>query len=78
MNEIKEGVRQHLPKENIFKLTGPDHLHTRVLKELAEKHSESLMLILKKSQKTGKIPKNRRTASTVQIFKRIKRNNPEL
>ena len=57
---------------NEFKSPGPDELHPRMLKELAEEISEPLAIIFEKSYRTGEVPIDWRRANVVPIFKRGK------
>ena len=47
---------QYLATLNEMKFPGPDELHQRVLKELAEEISEPLAIIFEKSWRTGEVP----------------------
>ena len=52
----KEMVKEHLIFLNEFKSPGPDELHPRVIKELAEELSEPLSIIFAESWKMGEVP----------------------
>ncbi|XP_061495614.1 uncharacterized protein LOC133390587 isoform X2 [Rhineura floridana] len=54
----KEIVRKYLVNLNEFKSPGPDELHPRVLKELADVLSEPLAIIFEKSWRTGEVPED--------------------
>ena len=65
----KEIVAKKLINLNIHKSPGPDKLHPRVFKELAQELDEPLFLILKSSLKLGKIPSAWKLASITPIYK---------
>ena len=65
----KEIVAKKLINLNIHKSPGPDKLHPRVFKELAQELAEPLFLILKSSLKLGKIPSAWKLASITPIYK---------
>ena len=56
---------------NIHKSPGPDKLHPKVFKELAQELGEPLFLILKSSLKLGKIPSAWKLASITPIYKNM-------
>ena len=58
---------------NEFKSPGPDELHLRVLKELAEELSELLSTIFLKTWERGEVPGDWRRANVVSIFKKVKK-----
>uniref|UniRef100_A0A803TM50 Reverse transcriptase domain-containing protein n=1 Tax=Anolis carolinensis TaxID=28377 RepID=A0A803TM50_ANOCA len=72
----KQVVQEHLATLNEFKSPGPDQLHPRVLKELAEVISEPLAIIFESSWRTGEVPADWRRANVVPIFKKGKKNDP--
>uniref|UniRef100_A0A803THE0 SGNH hydrolase-type esterase domain-containing protein n=1 Tax=Anolis carolinensis TaxID=28377 RepID=A0A803THE0_ANOCA len=64
----KQVVQEHLAALNEFKSPGPDQLHPRVLKELAEVISEPLAIIFESSWRMGEVPADWRSANVVPIF----------
>ena len=65
----KEIVAKRLINLNIHQSPGPDKLHPRVFKELAQELAEPLFLILKSSLKLGKIPSSWKLGSITPIYK---------
>ena len=73
MRLVNRNSRNTLLKNlNEFKFPRPDELHSRVVKELAEEHSESLPF-LKKTWKMGEVLDHERIAKVVSIFKNSKK-----
>ena len=72
----KEVIQQYLATLNEIKSPGPDELHSRVLKELAEEISEPLAIIFEKSWRTGEVPMDWRKANMVPIFKKGEKEVP--
>ncbi|CAM5077277.1 unnamed protein product [Natator depressus] len=72
----KEVVRDYLEKLDVHKSMGPDELHPRVLKELADVIAEPLAIIFENSWRTGEVPDDRKKANVVPIFKKGKKEDP--
>uniref|UniRef100_UPI00109F2E4C uncharacterized protein LOC114596483 n=1 Tax=Podarcis muralis TaxID=64176 RepID=UPI00109F2E4C len=72
----KEIVQEYLASLDVFKSPGPDELHPRVLKELADVISEPLAVIFENSWRTGEVPADWRRANVVPIFKKGEREDP--
>ena len=69
-------VQEQLNKLNIYKSTGPDDLHPRILKNLSEIISCPLTEIFNKSMSTGCIPADWKKANITAIFKKGNRQEP--
>ncbi|KFQ24664.1 hypothetical protein N332_04263, partial [Mesitornis unicolor] len=55
---------------DIHKSMGPDGIHTRVLRELAEVLAKSLFIIYQQSWLTGEVPVDWRLANVTPIYKK--------
>ncbi|CAM5148805.1 unnamed protein product [Eretmochelys imbricata] len=72
----KEVIQDYLEKLDEHKSMGPDALHPRVLKELADVIAEPLAIILENSWRSGEVPDNWKKANVVPIFKKGKEEDP--
>ncbi|CAM5090565.1 unnamed protein product, partial [Natator depressus] len=72
----KEVVRDYLEKLDVHKSMGPDELHPRVLKELADVIAEPLAIIFENSWRMGEVPDDWKKAKVVPIFKKGKKEDP--
>ncbi|CAM5095950.1 unnamed protein product [Natator depressus] len=72
----KEVVRDYLEKLDVHKSMGPDALHPRVLKELADVIAEPLAVIFENSWRSGEVPEDWKKANVVPIFKKGKKEDP--
>ena len=73
-----EGVRKELLKLNIFKSMGPDNIHPKVLKALADDNSfvNALTLLFRKCNESGELPEVWKSASVVGLFKKGAKTDP--
>jgi len=55
---------------------GPDGMHPRVLRELADVIAEALSIISERSWRTGDVPVDWRKANVTPIFKKGKKEDP--
>ncbi|KAK4815920.1 hypothetical protein QYF61_010177 [Mycteria americana] len=58
------------------KSMGPDEIHPRVLKELAEELTKPLSIIYQQPRLTGEVPANWRLANVTPIFKKGRKEDP--
>jgi len=55
---------------------GPDRMHPRVLRELADAIAELLSIIFERSWRTGEVPEDWRKANVNPVFKKGKKEDP--
>ncbi|XP_059579059.1 protein lin-52 homolog isoform X2 [Alligator mississippiensis] len=72
----RELVYDQLIKLDVYKSAGPDDLHPRVLKELAEVIVEPLAKLFHTSWRSGEVPEDWKRAKVVPIHKKGRRENP--
>ena len=63
-------------KLNPAKSSGPDNLHSKTLKELANVLDKPLKILFQNTLPKGKIPKEWKHANVTAIFKKGDRNKP--
>ncbi|PKU48587.1 rna-directed dna polymerase from mobile element jockey-like [Limosa lapponica baueri] len=71
----EEEISDLLHRLDAHKSMGPDGLHPRVLKELADMLAKPLSIIYMKSWLTGEIPMDWRVANVTPIYKKGKKEN---
>ena len=59
----------------VHKSMGPDGVHPRVLRELAEVVAEPLSVIFQRSWRTGEVPEDWITANVTPVFKKGKKED---
>jgi len=66
-------VGDHLSNLDAHKSMGPDGVHPRVLREMANVVAEPLSIIFERSWRTGEVPEDWRKANVTPIFKNARR-----
>ena len=74
----EETVRDLLLQLDCHKSMGPEEIHPRVLRELAEVIAEPLSIIYQRSLLTGEVPEDWRLANVTPISKKVVRRIWEL
>ncbi|GAB0208992.1 mitochondrial enolase superfamily member 1 [Grus japonensis] len=72
----EDQVREHLGKLDIHKSTGPDGMHPRVLRELADVIARPPSIIFERSWRTGEVPEDWRKANVTLVFRKGKKEAP--
>jgi len=69
-------VRDHLSNLDTHKSMGPDGMHLRVLRELADAIAEPLSITFERSWRTGEVPEDWRKADVTPVFKKREKEDP--
>ncbi|KGL79366.1 RNA-directed DNA polymerase from mobile element jockey, partial [Tinamus guttatus] len=72
----KDWVREHLRKLDTHKSMGPDGMHPRVLRELADVIAKLLSIIFERSWRTGEVLEDWKKANVMPVFKKGKKEDP--
>ena len=75
-NVTKDDMYKALNSLKVNKSPGPDGIHPRILKELANELSEPLSFLFNNSLSKGKIPSDWKIAEVRPIFKKGTKSNP--
>ncbi len=73
----REEVMKKLQKLKIDKSPGPDSVHPRLLREVAEEISPALACIFNSSLKSGSLPDDWKTAQVTAIYKKGAKKEPK-
>jgi len=72
----KRVVQERLSGLSAHKSMGPDGMHPRVLRKLAEVIAGLLSIIFERSWRTGEVPEDWRIANVTLVFKKGKKEDP--
>jgi len=72
----EDWVRDHLSKLDTHKSMGPNGMHPRVLRELADVTAKSLSIIFERSWRAGEVPQDWRKSNVAPVLKRGKKEDP--
>ncbi|KFP33180.1 RNA-directed DNA polymerase from mobile element jockey, partial [Colius striatus] len=73
----EEEVNDLLAKLKAHKSMGPDGMHPRVLRELADVIAKPLSIIFQQSWRTGEVPEEWRKANVTSVCKKGRKDDPE-
>ncbi|RMC14926.1 hypothetical protein DUI87_07103 [Hirundo rustica rustica] len=72
----EEAVRELLGHSDIYKSMGPDGIHPRVMRELADELAKPLSIIYQESWLTGEVPGDWKLANVTPVYKKGRKEDP--
>ncbi|NWT73742.1 LORF2 protein, partial [Prunella himalayana] len=72
----EEAVRELLGHLDMYKSMGPDGIHPRVMRELADELAKPLSIIYQESWLTGEVPDDWKLANVTPVYKKGRKEDP--